>query len=117
LTLVALVLLLVNDHVLKAAYPGVVTGKLSDIAGLVVAPPLFALLILTVSRRWGAIAAVALTGVGFAAVKTLPAAASIASEAWSVRRGPSLVRADVSDLLALPALGLAWFAWMRCLAP
>jgi len=28
--------LAVNDHVLKAAWPGVVTGKLSDVAGPVV---------------------------------------------------------------------------------
>ena len=33
----SLLLLLVNDHVLKQAWPGVVTGKLSDFAGLVVA--------------------------------------------------------------------------------
>ena len=32
--LVALVVLLINDHVLKDAFPGVVTGKLSDFAGL-----------------------------------------------------------------------------------
>ena len=36
---VSLVLLVLNDHVLKQAWPGVVTGKLSDVAGLVVAPP------------------------------------------------------------------------------
>jgi hypothetical protein len=37
-TLLSLVLLLVNDHLLKDAYPGLATGKLSDLAGLVVAP-------------------------------------------------------------------------------
>ena len=31
----ALVVLVLNDHVLKTAYPGWVTGKLSDVAGLV----------------------------------------------------------------------------------
>lgn len=41
--LLALVLLLVNDHLLKQAYPGLVTGKLSDFAGIaVLALPLFA---------------------------------------------------------------------------
>ncbi|WP_345393526.1 hypothetical protein [Nonomuraea salmonea] len=34
-----MLVLLVNDHLLKAAFPGVVTGKLSDVAGLLVAPP------------------------------------------------------------------------------
>lgn len=41
--LLALVLLLVNDWLLKQAYPGFVSGKLSDFAGIaVVALPLFA---------------------------------------------------------------------------
>jgi hypothetical protein len=112
-TLGALVLLLVNDHLLKAAYPGVVTGKLSDLAGLVVAPPLLAIVAVPLSRRWGAQLAVALTGIGFAVVKALPAAAGVASGAWSVLKGPSLVRADLTDLVALPALGLAWYVWVR----
>jgi len=34
----AIVLLVVNDHVLKARGPGFVTGKLSDVAGLVFFP-------------------------------------------------------------------------------
>jgi hypothetical protein len=34
----ALVVLVLNDHVLKTAYPGWITGKLSDVAGLVLAP-------------------------------------------------------------------------------
>jgi hypothetical protein len=39
---VSLALLLINDHVLKPAHllPGVVTGKVSDFAGLLVAPVL-----------------------------------------------------------------------------
>ena len=41
--LLALVLLLVNDRLLKQAYPGLITGKLSDFAGIaVIAMPLFA---------------------------------------------------------------------------
>jgi len=38
LTLAFLALWIVNDHVLKAAYPGLVSGKLSDIAGVIVFP-------------------------------------------------------------------------------
>jgi hypothetical protein len=112
-TLVALVVLVVNDHLLKAAYPGLITGKLSDVAGLVLAPPLLALLTLPLTRRRGAIAAVALVGAGFVVVKAVPSASAVASAGWSVLRGPSLIRADVTDLLALPALGLAWYAWRR----
>src|SRR5262245_28812425 len=47
LFLCALALLLVNDHLLKGAgiLPGAITGKLSDLAGLIVAPVLVAALV------------------------------------------------------------------------
>lgn len=81
--LMALGLLIVNDHVLKYSWPGPVTGKLSDFAGLVVFPLLLhGLWQLATERRppksgdrrerADAIAsygAVMLTGLGFAAVK------------------------------------------------
>ncbi|MEU1747789.1 hypothetical protein ACPXB5_14960 [Micromonospora arida] len=116
-TVFALVLLLVNDHVLKAAFPGLVTGKLSDVAGLVLAPPLVAVLLtLLVPRlpsRAAAVAGLVAVGVGFAVVKSSGYAAELASSAWTVLAGPSLVRADWTDLLTLPALGLAWWSWTR----
>ena len=37
-TLIALALWAINDHVLKGWGPGVLTGKLSDVAGLMVSP-------------------------------------------------------------------------------
>ncbi|MEU7751102.1 hypothetical protein [Micromonospora sp. NPDC049171] len=116
-TLLALVLLLVNDHVLKAAFPGLLTGKLSDVAGLVLAPPLVAVLLtLLVPRlpaRAAAVAGLVAVGAGFALVKSSGYAAELASSAWTVLAGPSLVRADRADLLTLPALGLAWWSWTR----
>ncbi|MCG5444646.1 hypothetical protein NIE79_002804 [Micromonospora sp. NIE79] len=116
-TVFALVLLLVNDHVLKAAFPGPVTGKLSDVAGLVLAPPLVAVLLtLLVPRlpsRAAAVAGLVAVGAGFAVVKSSGYAAELASSAWTVLAGPSLVRADWTDLLTLPALGLAWWSWTR----
>ena len=116
-TVFALVLLLVNDHVLKAAFPGLLTGKLSDVAGLVLAPPLVAVLLtLLVPRlpaRAAAVAGLVAVGAGFAVVKSSGYAAELASSAWTVLAGPSLVRADWTDLLTLPALGLAWWSWTR----
>ncbi|MFD9944581.1 hypothetical protein ACFWYW_48300 [Nonomuraea sp. NPDC059023] len=106
-TLVAALLLLVNDHLLKQAWPGFVTGKLSDVAGLVVAAPLLSLLLL----RKADLAATLLTGALFTLVKTTETGAEAASLAWTFVAGPSHVLADPSDLLALPALGLAW--WVR----
>ena len=114
-TLLALVVLVINDHVLKAAFPGLVTGKLSDVAGLVLAPPLVAVLLtLVVPRlpaRAAALVGLVAVGAGFALVKSSGYAAEVASSAWTALAGPSLVRADWTDLFALPALGLAWWAW------
>ncbi|MET8039975.1 hypothetical protein ABZU25_03800 [Micromonospora sp. NPDC005215] len=116
-TVLALVLLLVNDHVLKPALPGLLTGKLSDVAGLVLAPPLVAVLLtLLVPRlpaRAAALAGLVAVGAGFALVKSSGYAAELASSAWTVLAGPSLVRADWTDLLTLPALGLALWSWTR----
>ena len=106
-TLAAVIVLLLNDHLLKQAWPGFVTGKLSDVAGLIVAPPLVALLF----ARRADLAATLLTGVLFALVKTTQTGAETASHLWTLVAGPSRVLADPADLLALPALGLAW--WIR----
>ncbi|MCM0676071.1 hypothetical protein NCC78_15425 [Micromonospora phytophila] len=116
-TVGALVLLVVNDHLLKAAFPGSVTGKLSDVAGLVLAPPLVAVLLTLVAPRLRASTAVVvgfgLTAAGFTAVKSSGYAAAGASALWTAVSGPSLVRADRTDLIALPALALAGWCWSR----
>ncbi len=129
-----ILVLLVNDQVLKRAWPGVVTGKLSDLAGLVFAP----LLLVAVaelaasaagrwrgpSRRWLS-AAVAVVGLGFAAVKLLPGAealweAGLGAVQWPVSavgdllagRGLPPIRPvastpDATDLVTIPAVWLA----------
>ncbi|TYB47077.1 hypothetical protein FXF51_59215 [Nonomuraea sp. PA05] len=107
MTVAGVIVLLVNDHLLKQAWPGFVTGKLSDVAGLVVAPAMLALLF----RRRADLTATVLTGVLFTAVKTTETGAEAASYAWTLVAGPSRVLADPTDLLALPALALAW--WVR----
>ena len=53
----AVAVLVVNDHLLKAAYPGLITGKLSDVAGLVFFPLLLvglAEVVLAAAGRWTA---------------------------------------------------------------
>lgn len=143
-SLVALGLLLVNDHVLKAAFPGPVTGKLSDVAGAILFPLILwsaAELALALGRRWRepsarafAAAATASTAI-FIAVKTVPAAASGAGwllglAQWSITLpmrlltdaplpavAPALIVVDPTDLLAVPCVVLAiWVGRARIAA-
>ena len=99
-TLLALGLLVLNDHVLKAAYPGAITGKLSDLGGLAFFPILLVAaweLALVVTGRWrGPSRRVLLTALGataavFAVAKTLPVGA------------------------AMLASGLGWAQWLAAL--
>jgi hypothetical protein len=130
--LVAILVLVLNDHVLKQAFPGVVTGKLSDVAGLVFFPlALQATWELGLERcgRWSApsrrtlVVAVVLTGIGFALANGPGDALyrwGLGALQWPVRGGVAILRggalpaiqpvahvADLGDLLTLPALGIA----------
>ena len=127
--LVALALLLVNDHVLKATHPGWISGKLSDVAVLVLLPFVVlsvADLAALATRRLPApgARAVAVAVVGSAAlfaaieVTTLGAEAyrwGLALAQWPVHATaaalggaplpdlrPVMLTADTSDLLTLP---------------
>ena len=101
----AATVLLVNDHYLKGAgvLAGWLTGKLSDFAGLLMAPVLVAALCAPRSRRVFWLAHVAV-GAVFALLKLSPAFA----EAWCSLGGALgmtwRVVSDPTDLLALPML-------------
>ncbi len=119
------------------------TGKLSDIAGLVFAPLLLvaaAELLTSVAGRWDApsrrwlTAAVAAIGLGFAAVKLIPEAealweAGLGAVQWPVSalgdlaagRGLPPIRPiastpDATDLVAIPAVWLAHAIGLRRVA-
>jgi hypothetical protein len=114
--LAALALLALNDHVLKQGHilPGWITGKLSDAAGLFLAPALAAA-VLRVRTHRGLALVHAAVGALFAVVKTVPFATH-AAEALLCAIVPSRLWTDPSDLLALPALALAWrtlVPWME----
>jgi hypothetical protein len=105
----ALALLVINDHRLKGSglLPGLVTGKLSDLAGMIVAPLLLAT-ILRLSSRRALLAAHVATGVGFAAIKLLPAAAHALESLTALGPIPWHITVDPTDLIALPMLLVSW---------
>ena len=140
LALASIALLIVNDHVLKSLWPGTITGKLSDFAGLVFFPLLLHGGWQIASRlRYGGcrphgralVAAIVVTGLVFVAVKTLPPAADAYRSGlgllqWPVaslvaglegRSIPSLAPVlfvmDPTDLVALPALFLSYVIGIR----
>ncbi len=123
-------LLVLNDHALKAAFPGFVTGKLSDVAGMVFFPLFLASLGQLVAprarpHRMLLVACVA-TALVFAATKTLPFANDLYRITWGGLQWPFralralvahrplpglakvvLVR-DPTDLLAVPFVLVAY---------
>jgi hypothetical protein len=105
----ALVLLIANDHWLKGhrLLPPLVTGKLSDFAGLFIAPPILAVLVRS-RTRFTLIACHLVIATVFAALKLSPALA----RAWdTLLAGAGLhshMVPDPSDLVALVALVGSW---------
>jgi hypothetical protein len=119
----AIALLLLNDHVLKAAFPGLVTGKLSDFAGLTFFPVMlisgWEIAVSTIRRRPSfashrliAVTVFATAG-AFAAIKLTPLANSLAGSllggaqaavALNPNAGSAWFALDPTDLMALPAV-------------
>ncbi|WP_437531399.1 hypothetical protein WME79_02440 [Sorangium sp. So ce726] len=101
----ALALLVLNDHVLKGSglLPGWLTGKLSDVAGLLVAPAVLASLLRVTSRR-GFLGAHVAIGVGFSAIKLVPEAARAVEALMALTPLPWRITVDPTDLIALPVL-------------
>ena len=110
-TLLAVLLLVVNDWILKERFgPSLVTGKLSDVAGLIFAPVVLSAAIGLVLRkhltRRRLYLCIAATGIGFASVKLSATAAGWMVSVLSLWR-PASVYLDRTDLLCLPALLVA----------
>ncbi|SES47621.1 hypothetical protein SAMN05216199_4118 [Pedococcus cremeus] len=106
-TLLALAVLVLNDHVLKQSAPGFVTGKLSDVAGLVLAPALLAVVLTLLRIPRAAPVALVATAVGFTLVKTTTEGVEVANHLWSAVGWPTQMLRDPTDLIALPGLLLA----------
>ena len=141
LVLLAIAVLVVNDHWLKAAWPGPITGKLSDFAGLLFFPlflqAMWEVGSATVGRpsvgsRGLLLVVVVLAGALFSAVQLVPTA----TEAYEVGLGtlqwlaglvpsallgrppqagpvPVVLTPDPTDLVALPMLLIAYRLGLR----
>ncbi|GEM_PF-3399278 len=111
LCLAAIAGLLLNDLVLKELHPGFLTGKLSDVAWLVIAPTVCAsVLVLTrldVRRVPGI--ALATTAATYTTLQLWPPL----GDTVRLLLGGSPHVADVGDLIVLPALFLARLCWRR----
>lgn len=107
--LFGLLLLATNDHMLKGSglLPELATGKISDFAGLLIAPALLATLLRLRSRVSLALAHLAV-GVVFTALQLSSAAAHAWGELFSFVGIGWITWRDPSDLLALPMLALSW---------
>lgn len=137
LALLSIGILILNDHVLKAAWPGPVTGKVSDFSGLLFVP-LFLQAVWecgtaivwrrTNPSRRVLVVSIAATGVIFAAIKLVPAATDAVASALglaqfvvghllglssSVSAIPVAIARDPSDLIALPILALSYAIGIR----
>jgi hypothetical protein len=113
----AVALFALNNFVFKRAWPGLVTGKLSDLLACFFLPLFVSALLQRLSPRLGVAARVAagivVTGAIFIAVKTSSAASHVLDrdialllQPLGLRTAPNCV--DVTDLCALPMVALAW---------
>jgi hypothetical protein len=128
--LLAIGLLILNDQLLKALWPGTLTGKLSDFAGLVFFPvflqSLWELAGAWRGREWAHSARVlwscalmtaavfaftklsapgaALYRLGLGAIRSLPAAAADVLQGEAPHWGLARFTQDPSDAIALPAV-------------
>ena len=115
----SLALLVLNDHVLKGSglLPNAVTGKLSDVAGMFVAPVLLALLFGARSKS-GVIAAHLAVGLGFTCLELLPVASTFASEVSALVGWRWVATSDWTDVLTtLALLPAAWLVLREAARP
>lgn len=123
----AVTLMVLNDVWLKYAWPGFVTGKLSDFAGLFFFPLFLCALICLVlnlmsEKFWSVtprmlLGAIGVTGIGFALLKTVPSLNGFFVSLYSSFGIRAVVVQDFSDLIALSILPLTYSFAKRYWAP
>lgn len=115
---ISILLLLFNDLIFKYYWPGWISGKLSDLAGLYFFPFLIGVLLSLFPKRLGlhpekvGKISIAVTGIWFALIKLSPAANHLTSSLVEIILDtPSTIALDPSDLVASVSLIPAWRLW------
>ncbi|HSD84881.1 MAG TPA: hypothetical protein VLG46_13525 [Anaerolineae bacterium] len=115
LSIAAIIVVLLNDHWWRRVAPSWFTGKIGDFAWLIFAPFLLAALLAWVfPRRERLVGYASIIGVGliFGLAKTVPAFHALTIDVLELLTGwPNILRMDPTDLIALPALLIAWRIW------
>ncbi len=125
ISLGAILLLLLNDHLLRRRWPSWWTGKIGDFAWLSFAPFVLAVILAwllpaRLARREESVGqwAIALTGLVFGLAKTVPLFHTLTIRILEAFTGWEVgLRRDPTDLLALPALLVAYYLWKRKAVP
>ena len=120
-SITAILILLLNDHLLRQLWPSWLTGKLGDFAWLFFFPFALAALLawliparITRQVQATGLLAFGLTGVIFSLTKTLPVFhATIVQAATHLFGFQVAWRRDPTDLIALSALIAGWLLWQR----
>ena len=117
----AILLMLLNDHVLKHLWTSWWTGKLSDVTWVVFAPVLVALLISWVVP-WGAprqprivaLLSFGMVGIAYGLFNQFQGFHDLSLRALSAMTGEEVViQRDATDNLTLPGLVVGWWVWWR----
>ena len=120
ISIVGIIVVLLNDHWWRRVAPSWFTGKVGDFAWLIFAPFLLALLLAwLMPRREKLVGYAAIVGVGliFGLAKTVPAFHALTINVLEFLTGwPNVLRMDPTDLIALPALLIAWWIWQQSAA-
>lgn len=112
--LLSLVTLIVNDHWLKNAYPSLITGKLSDFAGLIVLPVLLCALIPRIVERTRHLVGIHVA-IGFLFVLWKLAPVELITDRLNELVGFDILSRvkDPTDLIALVSLFASFLIIMR----
>ena len=108
LCLSAAAVLFLNDHIFKQTWPGLVTGKLSDVCWLIATPVVIAAILVRLRLPPAHARLIGMAGVGL--TFTVLQVWAPLGDAWTALMGWQHV-ADLGDLLTLPALALACLCW------